>query len=1165
MTDAAAETPDAVAATLWRHAAVVGTFDPAALLAEVAPRKREEAVEDSIFSVLSASVEEVSDGESVLWRLQPEARRQALKELAARDELDRVIALTKPQEGDRFGQILQATLKKGRAGKGVSMRRLSTDDLMLQALALDFTRSLPARRNTVAQKPAIDPRILLARQAERRRQDHVAPARLFGRDDDAQALDSYVADGSIERPLIRLDAPAGEPPRLRPLLLTGIGGSGKSALVADLMRRTQRNDWSGPIVVCLDFDQRNVALGGEREWLNELTRQIGFARPALDAALSKVRSEARQHLHRLTLQRNDVDRLTGTDNLFVVSTMREELQEALSAGALASETLVVVVDTFEEVLVRSDMRAESISQEPFGLVLAFIDSLSKLAPPGGVPVFGAVRAVVAGRANPFPQQEALLARWFEGHREVGELDVDAAVEFLRARSGRRIFTKARARRLVETLPRFPLVLILLAAFARDREPREVDEVLGEARGIGVLGASESVRVLYSRFLDRLKDHLVRDGEGERLVPRADLARLAHPGLALSIVTSDLIRHVLAVPTGLGEIDDQRARDLFEALSREVWLVERVGADAVRHVPVLRRIMLPMLNGDLTPSENAHITRRETVRAVHRTAAEWYRTLGAGDPAAAALAAYHDAFLGRVGPLVSDPGLVRRVLDIAGDDVSAMPVEARAVLRREAASEEALSVEEAASLPEVERRRADAIRRSRRAKKGVTSRQVFDEGAPESGVPLASLSADYGASFAASMPYRWNLMGVLRDQETAQHIETSFRYRRSQIEVLQDKEIAQRIEASFAEADFDGVLRHAAPAVAELCAGAQEEPPFDKLGDTTSHWIWKWALSCLATGEGNEGQLLWAVAAPRPIAALSNIPPFRIGTLLSLAVATVALGRAPSFRTEPPYRDVIMIYPVLESAPVTSILSMRLRALAQYWDEGRSGATLRPVEVRPDLLRLVELWSQVRGVDGGDPVARAANPQIPESLRRQLSEFDSNPPLSSDLRRLDESEGTVVYPAMSQSPGSLQSQPLGRMRRAMGLLMRGRSPELYDPVRAAFGDAAAADATSFAAAVAEVGQLPPFWPADLVPDRLPENLASLREADYLLARLVLFVDLAGLTSALFSAIEKRIQTGRRFQAVAKLVRSYDTLLLAPYDAAGLLLAASSSDDRLSGNA
>ncbi|AZO73500.1 ATP-binding protein [Mesorhizobium sp. M1D.F.Ca.ET.043.01.1.1] len=1145
MTDALVESPEVIADAVCRRAAVVGTFDPSRLLAEVAPGQRDEAVEDRIFSVLSASIEEVVVGKDVLWRLQTEARHRALKELVARDELDLTIALAKPQAGDRFGQILQATLREGAAGSGLSMQRMSADDLMLQALALDFARSLPTRNTTVAQGPEMDPRILLARKAERRRQDYVAPAKLFGRDRDVAALDSYVADGSVSWPLMGLDLPAGEPHRLRPLLLTGIGGSGKSALVADLMRRTQRQDWSGPIVVCLDFDQKNVALGGEREWLNELTRQIGFARPALDAALSKVRAEARQHLHRLAQQRDGVERLTGTDNLLVVSTMREELQKALSGRALAAETLVLIVDTFEEVLVRSDMSAETISQEPFGLVLAFIDSLSKLVSPNGSMIFGAVRSVVAGRAPPFPDQ-ALSARWFDAHLEVGELDVAAAIDFLRARADRRVFTRARAQRIVEALPRFPLILILLAAFARGREASEIDLIVGTAQGAGVLSAAASTRVLYSRFLDRLKDHTIRDSKGERVVPRGSLVRLAHPGLALNIVTPALIRHVLAVPTGLGEIDDQQAADLFGALSREVWLVERVGANAVRHIPVLRRIMLPMLNGDLTPSENANIAMRETVRAVHRTAAEWYRTAGANDPDAIALAAYHDAFLGEVGILASDQSLVRRVLDIAGDDVSAMPIEARAILRREKGSDEALSVAEAASFPVAQRSMVDAARGARRTRRGTSSRQaILDQAEEDDTIQFEAL--------LGSGDFKVSPVGLQA---------------RDQFEVLLDEETSQRIESSFAEANFERVLLDGAHAVAALRDNPLEDPPFDRLGDVTSHWTWKWALSCLATGSVDESMLKWVAAAPHPVNAPSATPPFRVGTLLSLAVATVALGRAPSFVNEPSYRnaiatspvlDGIPTYSVLEGAPMYSILSLRLRALARYWDKSRALTTLRPFEVKPRLLRLVALWSQIRDASG----LSSAYAEMPASLRLHLMTFDSNPPHSSELGLLDECEENVIFSA----EGSWSTQPRVPMtaQRALGLLLRGRSPELYDPIRAALGDVVAADSSSFAQAIADIAGLAPFWPTDLIPGMFHESGASLREVDYLLARLVAFLDLAGLISQLFSALEQRTITGRRCRTVAKLVQAYDALLLAPYDAADQLPNFHLSDGSFSGSA
>jgi hypothetical protein len=530
--------------------------------------------------------------------------------------------------------------------------------------------------------------------------------------------------------------------------------------------------------------------------------------------------------------------------------------------------------------------------------------------------------------------------------------------------------------------------------------------------------------------------------------------------------------------------------------------------------------------------------RETVRGVHRAAAQWYRSGGASDPNANARAAYHDAFLGEITALVSDPSLVRRVLDVAGEDVSAMPVEARAVLRREARSDEALSVEEVAALPVEQRREVDATRQSRRAKSGVTSRHLDD------GDEVESVPAD--ASGVASRPFAES--GI-----------STRRYRGDQIHLLEDKETAQRIEAMFVEADFNGIVSFGADVAAQLCETAQEEPPFDRLGDTTSHWTWKWALSCLATGAGDEAFLRWAVDSHSEN-VLSNNDPFRIGTLLSLAIATVALGRAPSFKNEPPYQNAVMTYPVIESAPATSILSLRLRALVNYWDEARVLKPPRALEVQPGVVQLVALWSFHQRLAVFNSGVPASIFKMPEELERRLSSFQLRPPLSSDLKLLDEGE-SISFPSGGPNSSPLQSEPPMVTRRALGLLLRGRSPELYDPVRAALGDALAANGSSFAAAVAEISQLAPFWPKDCMSDLYSKNRNNLREEDYLLARLVVFLDLAGLTSMLFSALTRREKSSRRFQAVAKLIHTYDALLLAPYDD----VAMRSEDGSFSGNA
>ncbi|ANK88256.1 AAA family ATPase [Rhizobium sp. MC63] len=1106
------DTPENAALVLRRRAAVVGTFDPVAFLQLPVRAEDKEAFEDRVLAFLSPMMEEVIEDKRVLWRLRPQPRRDTLREMAAEGVLEQTVRQTKPQVSDRFGQVLQAMLKKGAAAG--DPRKMSTDDLMLQALALDFVRSLPT--DWPVREPPVDPRVMLARKAERRRQDFVAPRKLFGRALEAHALDQYIESGLLQQPLVALPKPPSDFARLRPLLVTGIGGSGKSALVADLMRRTQKDDWSGPICVWIDFDQRNVALGGEREWLNEVTRQIGFARPAAAERLSAIRNAARNDLHRLTQESGDVERLSGTESLNVVSSMREEMQRALGDGMFAEQTLVVLVDTFEEVLVRSNMKAPFLDQEPFGLVLEFLNSLEVLRCHDGRPLFKDVRAVVAGRAHPFQGDDGDAARWFEARLEIGELGPEAAVEFLRSRADRQIFTQARSRRLVGAIPRFPIVLLLLAAFSRGRTAAEIEEAATLAEGSGVLGAASSTRVLYSRFLHRLKDHIVTDAAGERLISRDDLSKLAHPGLALTVVTPTLIREVLAGPTALGAIDVQKSIDLFEALSREVWLVERSGDDAIRHVPVLRRIMLPMLDSDLSPAGNSEIPMRETVRAVHRAAANWYRAGGgAGEPDAATLAAYHDAFLGEVGLLLTDPSLVRRLIDLAGEDVFAMPLAARAILRREDKSDIGLSNQETAALPVDARRKAVATRRAERARLGVTSRQA------ERYEPIGDLEMEQLA---------------LIDAGSDEHSYQGSGHGR-QLDIVEDIDTARRIAALFSEADFEGVVRSGRSGVLRMAEAPEHEPPLDKLGDLTSHWLWKWALSCLATGAVQESDLLWATESASFPFQPSSRNPFALGTLLALAVATVALGRTPAFVDHAPYRDAITAYPVLASAPIASILSLRLHALSKYWNPALMAYPRNYFDVRADITQVVAIWGMLK------PDEREGSTllQIPGTLFRQIDEFQSGPPASTDLKILDAPE--AFFRVSNEGVPAYRSAH-GGMARAMETVLRGRTPELYDPIRAALGDVAADDPSGFGEALDVIAAGTPFWPSDCHPGQLFSTRHNLREIDFFLARLVVFLDLAGLTQDLFAALSASAQRGRRFVAVAGLLHRYDSLLRLP---------------------
>ena len=98
-----------------------------------------------------------------------------------------------------------------------------------------------------------------------------------------------------------------------------------------------------------------------------------------------------------------------------------------------------------------------------------------------------------------------------------------------------------------------------------------------------LGGQEVQGVLYRRILDHVPDERLR--------------RIVHPGLALRRVTAETIRDVLAEPCGLESLGNTEAEALFDALQREVSLVEIVGSGVVRQRPDIRRVMLPLMARD----------------------------------------------------------------------------------------------------------------------------------------------------------------------------------------------------------------------------------------------------------------------------------------------------------------------------------------------------------------------------------------------------------------------------------------------------------------------------------------------------------------------------------------------------------------------------------------
>jgi len=391
----------------------------------------------------------------------------------------------------------------------------------------------------------------------------------------------------------------------KPLLIHGIGGSGKSALIARFL--LDRHQGVGPWVpfVFLDIDRPVLVAEEPVTLLTEAVRQLGVQFPELadeatrcvarwEKQLDKARSPSavqKPPAARHGLARYALDEAARRK-------IRREFLHFLRRILLPGDRLLLVLDTFEEV--------QSRSRDAVDQFWKFLSELREDVP--------ALRVVVSGRAE--------LEDWPLDDLSLGDLDADAAREVLVA-SG---VPADVATKVVALVGGHPLGL-QLAIQVLSRDGLEALDGLA-TDNLAVTGAIRSQFVegfLYKRILGHLHDK--------------DVEKLALPGLTVRRIDPGVIREVSAEPCGLNVPEEKVAYDLFERLSREVGLVQPGRAGALYHRPDVRRIMLVQLRTDSAGQFDA----------INRKAAEYYRSKTAGqtspDLEARAEEIYHRLALG----------------------------------------------------------------------------------------------------------------------------------------------------------------------------------------------------------------------------------------------------------------------------------------------------------------------------------------------------------------------------------------------------------------------------------------------------------------------------------------------------------------------------------------
>ncbi|TDF59515.1 ATP-binding protein [Cupriavidus sp. L7L] len=606
--------------------ALLGAFDPRALFGSILGSDSTDLeTMRAVLRKLASDCAEIPDGEGFKWRMNPDARRMTLAQLRASGQLSEAAHLAAPEPSDAFGTYLVASI----LGQPVDLNRLSTEALDDFYTAVQFTAPL------LSQAPSPDEiEMVLARRELVTALDIALPTRLFGRATELKRLERYAH---------RIQGQQDEPAPQRPMRLTGIGGSGKSALLAAFTRKQINQGWGMLPIVWLDFDRAALASADVNVLLPEFSRQLALHCPELSGRLKRFRHSLRETF-------TEFQEVSSTPNFEAAATFDSQIwsiwRSALGDALPIRRPVVLILDTFEEILLRGTSE--------MGYIYRWLQSLNEEGQLYGI------RTILSGRAvsdevDPTaadPNTDDIVLQDIpasQATRYLQRLLVDAG----------RDPASFPCRALVARYGGNPLLIKILARYLVESfDPSNATQLL--QGGQDELDQRFSQGFLYRRLLKRLRSN------------DAELESVAQLGLVLRVVTPAVIEHVLSAPCQLPGMSAARAMTLFNELARHVWLVERTGTEfVVRHRRDLRRVMMKLMSP----------TEKDAAAQVHEGAVSYYRALR--DPyldrtQQAQEAQYHSLFTSS--PYYPSASEARSFLHMLGEDVQVVPIAIRAKLK-----------------------------------------------------------------------------------------------------------------------------------------------------------------------------------------------------------------------------------------------------------------------------------------------------------------------------------------------------------------------------------------------------------------------------------------------------------------------------------------------------
>ena len=625
--------------------AVIATFDPA--------RLADGADDPDILRLLCKQIPSPLGRPAVILR---EGRRiDALARMLERGgpaELARTRAAVDPGDDSPLQRMLDGFV----LGPGMPVGERDEDELMASLEVWRWATEAVARArlsSSVRVDPSrdlIEGRLALLDVTRPVRK--LTEAGCLGRDAELTRLHAYLDAPRSSRQLS--DDP--------PMVVYGIGGVGKSTLVARLVmdlyeagQRGTRRAWA-----YLDLDRPTIASGSPEVILDDIFSQVAAEFPEHRKLLLRDVGVARLRV-----------RGAGAESADAVSYLGRVADLARALDSVTGGSLVVVIDTYEELERRVSLRET-------GALFALFASLASHLP--------AFRLIVSGRG---PATAFTSSSRPDRRMHVQPFAAEGAASLLRffvereAPQALPLVDGHLSDEIIGLVGGIPLTVRLAARVLASEGPGAISEAAERAHAISRIKTEFVQGFLYHRILN----HITAPDSSDT----AELRRMAEASLVLRQVTPVLIEEVLEPATGYRSISPPS--QIFEALAAEVALVERQG-DVLRLREELRGPALAALR----------LQEPRLVRRVHQLAARFYQASG---PEATIELAYHQLAAGQ--PVsTTDNDVLRRLEPFLEEFPASSAATVRRALNEPATltAAQAIAVWERQVLPE-----ADAAIRS----------------------------------------------------------------------------------------------------------------------------------------------------------------------------------------------------------------------------------------------------------------------------------------------------------------------------------------------------------------------------------------------------------------------------------------------------------------------